>query len=233
MSRPLVQIPNSVQVDNLSGEAVSLAGYYTIPAGASNHVIDMTKFSAFDGQDSIRCRVWNAIADGENNGSLNIDTVLTPAYSYATVDGPGFGASADDSNVLRPGLPGYHANTDKAGPRIVSAVPNAGTTKVIVTFSKPVYAAPGGTGPVLAADLELRLITLGGITVASLGTITKVGGAALTGGETVIECNITKTGTADGNEVLGIKAAAGAIVGAAPEKLPAYEGETEFVGVAP
>lgn len=231
MSRPLVQIPDSVQIDNATAEVISLAGYYNVPASAANHVIDMTKFSAFDGQRSIRCQVWNAIAAGEERGDLNIDTVLTPVFNWDDVDGPGFGATDDDTAALRPGLPGYRPNLDPV--RIVSAVPNAGTTKVTLTFSRPVYAAPGGTGPVLAADLALRLVTAGGITVAALGTITKVGGAALVGGETVIECNITKTGTADTTEVLGIKAAAGAIVGAAPEKLPCLETEVTFAGVAP
>lgn len=229
--RPLVQIPASVQIDNLTDKPVSLAGYYTVPASASNHVIDMTKFSAFDDQKSIRCKVWNAIAAGENSGELNIDTTLDPVYNYATIDGPGFGTKTGEANVLRPGLPGYHP--DKSPLRIISAVPNAGTSKFTLTFSRGVYAAPGGTGPILASDLTFRLVTAGGITVASLGTITKVGGAALTGGETVIECNVTKTGTADGNEVLGIKAAAAAIVGNAPEKIAAVENEVTFNGAVP
>lgn len=234
MSRPLAQLPTSVQLDNLTAVAHSLAGYYDVPASVLNHVIDLTKFDAGDGNSSIRSKVWDAIAGGVASGALSIDStipVLAPAYNYASVDGPGFGAKATEANALRPGLPGYR--DDKSSPQIISLGLNAGSTVLIVTFNRPVYAAPGGNGPVLAADLAFRLKTVGGITAASLAAITKVGGGALTGGESAIECTITTTGVANGTEVYAIKPAVSSIVSKAPEKIAAVEIETDIVGVAP
>lgn len=217
MPRPLTQLPNTVTLDNATTNVVVLGGYTKLTASEQNKVIDLTKFSnkQIAGVPSEREKVWNAIAGAVAQGSLTIDSTspaLSPAFSYATVDGPLFGAKTTQENVLRPGLPDYTADTVR--PSITGAVVGAGTLFIDVTFSEGIYKSTNPAGPVTASDFVLTFIDGAGTltNVVLSGTATQVGGGALVGGETVIRLGLTPTGTAHATDQVSIAAGPGKIV---------------------
>lgn len=225
MPRPLGLIPDSADVTNDAADPLWLAGLYRLEP-AENKVIDLTQFSAEGNENSLqslRSKVWQAIVGSEQAGELTINSttpdVLPTEADIGEVDAiPGV-VTGTDVVALRPGQPGYHV--DPKGPQIVSLAVPAGSAYVDVTFDEGVFAA-GTAGPVLAADLEFELITLGGATAVSVVSVkqddevTEGAAAALVGGETVLRVFLSiDTGTVDGTEVVGINPAADSISDAA------------------
>ena len=199
------QLPSTITVtNNDAANPVDLAGFYSIPAGATNLVIDLTLFSAAPllGKFNIRRQVWQALVETARittprgtpvltivSTSPNVLPLTATAYDnkYPTADA-----------VLAPrsGMPGYQ------GPRIVDAS-RVANDYVLLTFDQPVYHV-GGTA-VVAGDLSIAFAVNGGsasnVTIASVQT---AAGGALAGGEKVIRVNLTVTGSPTGVGVLTV-----------------------------
>jgi hypothetical protein len=77
---------------------------------------------------------------------------------------------------------------------------------VDVTFSEGMYSTSGGSGPLTASDFTLTFNQNGGTaTAASISSVTKTNGSALTGGETVVRVHLSITGTPSGVETIEIR----------------------------
>jgi hypothetical protein len=207
--RPLAQMPATVQIDNLRAYPLNIAGFITVPASASDLVINLAAISGQWGEFSLRQMVWNSIAGLKQDSHINIDTALTPAFSWATVDGFQRGVTGVDTAVPRPGLPSYF--NDNVRPKIASLAMAVATAYVDVTFSEAIYSMI--RGPLTVASFVGRLINnSGGITAIAIATAVKTTGAALVGGETVVRLTLTVTGTPNATDGFGVSLAANAVM---------------------
>jgi hypothetical protein len=104
----------------------------------------------------------------------------------------------------------YNIGTPAASSVTISYFEMANDNSYIdVTFSAGVYGADDGSTPAAASDFTITNFSAGGITASSISSATKTTGAALTGGETTIRCNLSNTGTADGTATFEIQPASG------------------------
>nr|WP_321409342.1 hypothetical protein [uncultured Carboxylicivirga sp.] len=78
-------------------------------------------------------------------------------------------------------------------------------TYVDITFSEGVYGANDGITPVALADLSIFAFNPDGATAISISNITNTSGGALVGGETIIRCILSITGTPSGTESFEIR----------------------------
>ena len=209
MPRPLALMPDTVTLDNETGYPVDLAGLAALEASESGKVIDLADFDTrSEGERSRREQLWNAIAGAVEQGAVTIAASSPTLGSVADVPSFDFAGLA-----LRPGLPGYVADTVR--PEIDSVSVGAGTVFIDVTFTEGVYSASDPDGPVDAGDFVLSNFAAGGGTITGLelsGTATKADTDPLVGGETVVRLGITVSGTADANATFDLAPAPGAIV---------------------
>lgn len=71
---------------------------------------------------------------------------------------------------------------------------------VDIYFSRGAWGNSGNTIPVSLAMLQITNASYGGVTNASISSITNNSGGALVGGETIIRCVLSITGTSDNTE---------------------------------
>lgn len=215
MPRSLVQMPNTVTIDNETSVPVDIAGLAALAADESGKVVDLNLIDGFDGHHSRRQAFWNSLAGLQEAGTITFISTptLEPSFDYDAIDGPGYGEEGSDGLALRPGLPGYVGDTVR--PEISGVVVAAGTVSIDVTFSEGVYSAADPAGPVEATDFVLSNYADGAGTLTALalsGVATNNSDGALVGGETVIRLGLDVTGTADANGTFDLAAAAGAII---------------------
>ena len=159
------------------------------------------------------------------SGTVNVS--YSNAYGVSTVGGTlGTGTmsavalftdSAGDDYTLAPGSPcintGTPAGTDmgayqveKVAPTIDSGVLQADNSYVTVTFSEAIYDTTGGSGALETGDFAVTFTQNGGdATGATVSSLETSGGAALSGGETVVRVYLSITGNPSGVETVEIK----------------------------
>lgn len=76
---------------------------------------------------------------------------------------------------------------------------------IIVNLNGACYGANDGNTPMASSDFQITNFTASGATALSISSIEKVGGGALTGGESQVLVNLNVTGTADGTETFEIQ----------------------------
>ena len=102
---------------------------------------------------------------------------------------------------------------DKAGPRISSGAVGANNSYIDVSFNEGVFSTAGGAGALDVSDFALTFTQNGGsATGASIASLEKTTGGALTGGETAVRVSLTITGTPSGVETIEIKPLDGASI---------------------
>ena len=232
MPRAVQAIPDSVEIDNLTGDVVSLDGLAALDPNEADKTIDLTKYddSGIIPGASPKARLWQAIVGAYRAGLID-GTADSVAFSTAITSADDLvgGDITIETNALRKGLPGFV--NDKTGPQILTVVVASGSAYLDLTFDDGVFAAEGGA--IEAADLELVFAQNGGgATAVSISSVKKNDNAtegsatALAGGETVVRVFLDVTGTPDGQETVSISPAANAIKDAAGNLAPDLNSKT-------
>jgi hypothetical protein len=227
--RPVANIPNSVTVHNLQTTRVDFASLGAVP-GSGTATFDLTKLSGASilANSSPKSRLWHAIAHAHLKGTIEVTSTTPSVTISAGVDGLGKGVIAADSNVLRPGMPDYRA--DSAGPMPLSLAVVASNVYADLTLSKGVYHNGAGLTALLAADLTLTFTQgTGDATACVIAGVKKPDAAtlgaatALAGGESVIRVFLTVTGTPTGDEAIALKFTASAAKDSLGQVAPAAQ----------
>lgn len=156
MPRAVQAIPDSVSLDNLTTEVVSLDGLAALEPSETGKVIDMTKYddSGIIPGASPKARLWQAIVGAYNAGIIDGSGDSVAFSSEITAaDALVGGDIQTESNALRKGLPGYV--NDVLGPQLLSLTIPAGSAYVDVLFDSGVF--PVGTPAAVAATGSIVL----------------------------------------------------------------------------
>lgn len=94
---------------------------------------------------------------------------------------------------------------DLIGPKIISYDANGLNSYVNINFDEGVYGADDAITPLTLTDLDITNFVSGAATAISILSITNTSGEALTGGESIIRCNLSITGIPDGTETFEIQ----------------------------
>ena len=153
---------------------------------------------------------------GTGTNTITIDpagTFVSKTEYYVLIDADCFDDTAGNSYAGISSTTDWSFTTaDVVAPTITSGTLAADNTYVDILMSEGVYNTSGGTGGLEATDFSLTFTqNAGDATNASIATVTRTDGGALTGGETTIRANLTITGTPSGVETVEIKAVATSI----------------------
>lgn len=152
---------------------------------------------------SVQTTAGGALAGGETTIRVNLTVTGAPDGKETVTIGP------DNTLVTADGIaldPSIDVTFNLLTALRLSGGTISATNVVTLTFPEPVYHT-GGTAAV-AGDFGVTFTKNAGqggtATGASVATVTKVGGAALAGGETSIVVNLTVTGVIHGEETISV-----------------------------
>ncbi|WP_041948411.1 Ig-like domain-containing protein [Turneriella parva] len=135
---------------------------------------------------------------------IDNNEAATGTYNISTFqDAQGNVMNADTARTV---------TVDTRNPAITGRTLHSQNNYIDVTFDQGVYTNSAGAGALIVSDLVLTFTQNGGgATAATIASVTKTTGSALTGGETTIRCNLSITGTATGVETITVRPAASQI----------------------